>query len=107
MMLLDRRRRPCLWVLGDNRCGPSISGEKEMARGASREDLEVLDARVTMRERISTAREKCWGGGGEGKGSVGMKVALRPRAPNWSRADRLSGSRGCLVFACRVLYLTR
>lgn len=52
MMLLDRRRRPCLWVLGDNRCGPSISGEKEMARGASREDLEVLDARVTMRERI-------------------------------------------------------
>lgn len=46
MILLDRRRRPCFWVLGDNRCGPSISGEKEMTRGASREDLEASVASV-------------------------------------------------------------
>lgn len=46
MMLLDRRRRPCFCVLGERRCAPSISGEKEMARGASVDDLEVVDASV-------------------------------------------------------------
>lgn len=74
MMLLDRRRRPCFWVVGDNRCGPSISGEKEMVLGTSREDLEVSVASVT--------EEKS----GDGKRSVGMK--WRRRHP----ADRLSRS---------------
>lgn len=74
MMLLDRRRRPCFWTVGDNRCGPSISGEKEMALGTSREDLEVSVASVT--------EEKS----GDGKRSVGMK--WRRRHP----ADRLSRS---------------
>lgn len=46
MILLDRRRRPCFWVLGDNRCGPSISGENEMVLGTSREDLEASVASV-------------------------------------------------------------
>jgi hypothetical protein len=87
MMLLDRRRRPCLWVFGDNRCGPSISGEKEMARGTSREDLEVLDARVTMRERISTAREKCWGGGKRERGDEGGTTAQNSKLE--------SGGSGC------------
>jgi hypothetical protein len=96
-MLLDRRRRPCFWVLGDNRCGPSISEEKEMARGASREDLEVWDARLTARARKIKLEERVEGERG-GKRSVGMKVAHGPELQNWSRADRLSGSRGCLVF---------
>lgn len=48
MILLDRRRRPCFCVPGDNRCGPSISGEKEMALDASRDDLEVLVASLTV-----------------------------------------------------------
>lgn len=61
-MLLDRRRRPCFWVLGDNRCGPSISVEKEMARGASREDLEVWDARLTARARKIKLEERVEGG---------------------------------------------
>lgn len=55
MILLDRRRRPCLvWlmvvVFGDNRCWPaSTSGGKEMARGTSREDTlaELSEASVT------------------------------------------------------------
>lgn len=57
MMLLERRRRPCLvWlmvvVFGDNRCCPvSTSGGKEMARGTSREDTlaVLLEASVTAR----------------------------------------------------------
>jgi len=47
MRLLERRRRPCFWVLGDSRCGPSISGANEMVRETNREDLEVSDASLT------------------------------------------------------------
>lgn len=84
MRLLDRRRRPCFWVLGDNRCGPSISGEKEMERGTNREDLEVSEASVTERRWVM------------GKRSVGMEVAHT--AQNWRKADRLSGVTGQFLF---------
>lgn len=47
MRLLERRRRPCFWVLGDSRCGPSISGANEMVRETNREDLGVSDASLT------------------------------------------------------------
>lgn len=75
MMLLDRLRRPCLWVFGDNRCGPSISGEKEMARGTSREDLEVLGARVTMRERIRQLERSVGGKREKERGDEGGTTA--------------------------------
>lgn len=71
MMLLDRLRRPCFWVLGDNRCGPSISGEKEMARGTSREDLEVLDASVNVREKDRQSSSLDGWGRKKGKGAWG------------------------------------
>lgn len=63
MRLLDRRRRPCFWVLGDNRCGPSISGGKEMVLGTSREDLEVSVASVTGEGWVVMEKGACtaWG----------------------------------------------
>lgn len=100
MMLLDRRRRPCFWVLGDNRRGPSISGEKEMARGTSREDLEGLDASVTALEREGELKESV-GKEGEKERGDGEGGTHGPELQNWSRADRLSGGvTGLARFFC-------
>lgn len=81
MRLLERRRRPCFWVLGDSRCAPSISGANEMVRETSREDLGVSDASLT-------------GVGGRG-GWSGEKERGDDEVTAWSRADRACrGSRG-------------
>jgi hypothetical protein len=85
MRLLERRRRPCFWVLGDNRCGPSISWAKEMVLGTNREDLEVLVASVTGEGEVE----------GGGKRSVGMKVAHGPELRTGERSGgSASESRG-------------
>ena len=97
MMLLDRRRRPCFWVLGDNRCGPSISGEKEMARGTSREDLEELDASVAALEKAGELEERV-AGRRKGKGAWGimgwLKGGTRPRTPELQSGGSAYGVTG-------------
>ena len=84
MRLLDRRRRPCFWVLGDNRCGPSISGEKEMERGTNREDFDESVASVTVIRWVVRR-----------KGAWGWKWHT---AQNWRKADRISGVTGQFLF---------
>jgi hypothetical protein len=98
-MLLDRLRRPCFWVLGDNRCGPSISGEKEMARGTSRDDLEVLDASVNARAKERKSSSWMVEGGRREKERGDMKVAHTAQKSR-TGVGRIGfrGSRGWLVF---------
>lgn len=69
MRLLDRRRRPCFWVLGDNRCGPSISGEKEMERGTNRDDFDESVASVTVIRWVVREKER-----GDGSGTHGPEL---------------------------------